>query len=1046
VSFDNENCTPSGCDILKDHIGDNCISSDDNTVPIQSFGGFNKLTHTNCDIQMKKYLEGIITATNWIPASSDRKLVFHQNAVMRAFVSIPFQDFTTLPGSSGGIFMNLDHSKLAKNFFYKIKFNTHQIFFNNCPNIETGVVGFPSPTYEIYKKEFINNTDPDLLIHNEWTNNRSKLQTFNKVGQYTPNGELAGEYDSPDFKFSTLDFNEDPYLQIAIISSVADDGLCGNLNAPAEPNEEELQLYYAGLLDDVVIDCDESNISFNFELNKCSPEQSMDCNSVYYCGKLTTGCPNLGLFNFPFKIEVRNSADVVVFTSNTINSSEFRLAVGNLPSGNYEFRVVYEGPKNQKVNQYGTTNSVFLYHDTNPNYVVSSNIEFDDEIWFPADVIINSGGKLTIKNKANFALGKGIKVNPGGELIADGSLAHLTACDNLWEGINLTSNSKMSMLNGASLSKSNGAIKATDNTIKNNVQILCNGAHFYDNWHHITLRKLTNANISIKGTQFSAGAWALNLDDVQSNIPNGTPVQGNTFANQTINGIVSYNSPISVTEGNEFYGAQYGVNLRNLFGNPTYTLIGDKNQTLPNSFYNCGRAIYSNTGNQEVAKNYFSNNQFGCYYSGNNSFKSIYNNFDNGHAEALYSTGDKTNFSQFNDYNSYEGILTWNNNDKYSFEVNCFNTVWYDVNANGTIATNIGKAPSSLNANDGIAASNCFTGGGVTGFVCNTSHPVTYHLPKLSIPFPLCFTPSGSGYDKPNDADQKDVTACDFFTTPSPNILYQYIANLECNLVALNAIITQLQTSIANLNLAINLGGGTPTQDQANRLNTLRRQLYFALAQKAKCLKKNGSLSDLYTHYKSYATKDGELLAAEVQVLMGQYSAAKSTIDAAQSIYGGNSLIYAAMKLTIRGQYEAYTLTSADIQSLRIVAAMDDTHAAYGRAYLFYLTGESIEPTIVLPPLNPRTKQAGPGSVPMAETFDIAPVPIVDHLSIGVNNFDNTYIHAYTITSMMGVVQSAGVLHSDKLILDTSSWPSGVYVVRISNGKTDMHLQKIIKL
>jgi hypothetical protein len=166
-------------------------------------------------------------------------------------------------------------------------------------------------------------------------------------------------------------------------------------------------------------------------------------------------------------------------------------------------------------------------------------------------------------------------------------------------------------------------------------------------------------------------------------------------------------------------------------------------------------------------------------------------------------------------------------------------------------------------------------------------------------------------------------------------------------------------------------------------------------------------------------------------------------LDSIQLFYGGNADVYQAIKYNInyiRTDRTNTPLSPSEVQTLRNVASLSDPYAAYGRALLYKLTGERIEP-IVTAPVTPRSKS--PGTQEVKESYSINPNPVSETLNIFIENIQIDSKYDCQIIDMMGNTVKKGSLdtHSN---FNVSELTEGLYFVRILKDNQLELNQKIV--
>ena len=680
------------------------------------------------------------------------------------------------------------------------------------------------------------------------------------------------------------------------------------------------------------------------------------------------------------------------------------------------------------------------------NYNITGNVTYNDPMLATQTINIKSGGKLTITNFVYFKPGIGINVESGGTLDLSGG--HLTACSTYWGGVSMVSGGNVNINNGGTISKAlYGVYKIGGNS---GGVLTCNNAHFYDNIYGVLLSK-SNVIADFKNSTFTGMAHGVYLDK----LPNKTAFSDCTFAYQTGNGITSFGSGIDVSSNNTFTGSDNGIAAYNLFGTNTQSKIGDA--LLANTISNCNKGVYAVNAELFIKNNYLHGNSFSLYYSGQNIFQSTANTFSGAsYAEGIYSTGNRSNESHDNQYNSDVGIFPYLYNGGYTFYNNCFRTLWWDVNV--PTGAQINMAQEGPN---GSAASNCFTKGGVPDFICETSQTVIYKVPN-SPNAPKCLIPETPGNYVLGPVVNSNNLDCGAGRTGVSE--YDYLKKIGCDSVKLYRKIDSLNSTVKALK---NKTKPLTTAEKATLAKT-ERHLRYAIIQWSWCLRNRGKRSQLKEWYTSWSIKFPDdiyfkIKRAEVSVELGQYSLAKSEVDSLKAINPSSSDIWDALKITvdvhealdaIRLQQsmsepentpyqeiaKVYTLSLANRNLLRRVAAMSVPEAAYGRALLAYLTGEQIEPQInytVVPRIRTeKTEQ-------IREEIQILPNPAKDYLSISIKNLRNESQYSYELYTITGQKVMQGQL-KDQNELNISLLAQGLYFISINKDGLKFKSQKIV--
>jgi len=686
-------------------------------------------------------------------------------------------------------------------------------------------------------------------------------------------------------------------------------------------------------------------------------------------------------------------------------------------------------------------------HEHITNYNITGNVTYNNPRLATQIINVKAGGKLTITNFVYFSPGLGINVESGGTLDVSGG--HLTACGINWGGVSMVRGGNVNIINGGTISKALfGVYKLSSNS---GGILTCNNAHFYDNYCGVLFSQ-SNGSATFQNSTFTGMGHGVYLD----NLPGKTTFSDCTFAYQAVNGITSFGSGIDVSSNNTFTGSDNGIAAYNLFGTNTQSKIGD--ELLANTISNCNKGVYAVNAELLIRNNYLQDNSFSLYYSGQNIFQSTANTFSGAsYAEGIYSTGNRSNQSHDNQYNSDVGIFPYLHNGGYTFYNNCFRTQWWDVNVPAGAQINIAQEGPG-----GSAASNCFTKGSVPDFICETSQPVIYKVPN-SPNAPKCLTPETPGNYVLDPVDNSNNLNCGAGIGGGSE--YDYLKRIGCDSLKLHRKIDSLNSIVKVLkNKTIPL-----TTAEKSTLAKTERHLRYAINQWAWCLRNRGKRSQLKEWYTTWSIEFPDdtyykIKRAEVSVESGQYTLAKAEIDTLKTLYPSMSVIWDALKVTVdvleaidavslqqsmsepeNTPYQeiakVYTLTPTNRNLLRRVAAMSTPEAAYGRALLAYLTGEQIEPKIDYTVI-PRTTRPEKDEQ-LREVIQILPNPTQDYLSISIKNLIADAQYSYQLANITGQKVMEGLL-TDHNELNVTRLSQGMYIMILYKDNTRLKTDKLI--
>ncbi|MBK8626720.1 MAG: T9SS type A sorting domain-containing protein [Saprospiraceae bacterium] len=667
---------------------------------------------------------------------------------------------------------------------------------------------------------------------------------------------------------------------------------------------------------------------------------------------------------------------------------------------------------------------------------------------------LNVHGTLNVNSDLYVAPGKTIYINQGGKIVV-GNLGHITSCSGLWNGI-YAYRGTIDIKEGGTISKANLGVYSLEGRLN------CDWAFFYDNGDDVQLQG--NAQASFANSAFIGSRNAVQL----YGLPNLTNFSGCDFAYQSGSAILTnYGSTISVAHNNIFTNCVYAISLGNVFGTASNNFIG--NSETGNQFTNCYNGIRSVNASSLIRNNNFDNTSFGLVMRGLNGFTSQSNSYSgSSYAEAIDGTGTDSNQSFGNDYSSTEGIYPHNYNAGYNFYNNCFNTLWWDVNALGVInSTQFGPGDR--------AAGNCFTHGGVTDFICETSTPVAYGIPN-TVAAPDCLFPDNTGGWNYTTFPSSFVTTGECGANFTSENQYGYLIRMGCDEKKLKKSTDSLRLIVKTLKTKKE--NGPLTKAEQILLAKTERHLRFAIAQWAWCLRKEGRRRELKEWYKEWSKEfpNDKYLAlkmAEVTADMGQYTQSKAELDSIALLHPIASEILQSLKMSIDvlqataqrnlaisegntivseipsseskidGRFiSGYQLSPANHELLRRVAHRIEPEAAYGRALLSYLTGEMIDPPSLMPVGN-RSKSIGSVAAGLGEIYKMNPNPAAQDVIIEIQHQERDKQYHYTLNSITGNIIDQGPING-LANLNVSVIPNGVYIVRITKDNLTVDIKKLI--
>jgi hypothetical protein len=393
------------------------------------------------------------------------------------------------------------------------------------------------------------------------------------------------------------------------------------------------------------------------------------------------------------------------------------------------------------LNYYDDYEEIIPLMENNGNDIVvnnGQNIVWDDNFKIiGSDIIINSGGTLTIKNNVFMAKDKHIWIQKGGTLIVDGG--KITSCSEKWYGIVVVGDPTQPQSNtyahGKVITMNNAKIENAKVGVGNYLWpgisggiIECSNTEFNNCNYGIWLLPYSQINISfMHNCKFINGIYGVGLVGIK-----GIEFHTNTFENLE-RGIWATDSKFEVLYGNIFRNInESGILATATSPGLTSALINDDNQ-----FWNCqyGISLEGNTAidNHEIAHNYFDNCWFSIDINGDNIYKVLENRFnDCAYGVGSWASGGEVNNVDCNIFQrtEYGNIYMAYINSQSSFMGNDFiesgtGPYKFDFRLyNGKIADNIGAknqpAMNYFSSPDDIETEN--------------SEAFTYWIPNPQVP------------------------------------------------------------------------------------------------------------------------------------------------------------------------------------------------------------------------------------------------------------------------------------------------------------------------
>lgn len=363
-------------------------------------------------------------------------------------------------------------------------------------------------------------------------------------------------------------------------------------------------------------------------------------------------CTN-DLTNYPYTVELYNQGQLVNSFSNT--GYEFVIDFDIYDDNTYTIKV--QDLNSDECNYTIPTLTIDLSTDLLQNHNIISTVVWDDYQITNQDIVINSGGFLTVKGVILFTSDARLIVERGGKLVLDHG--ELRTCADEWPGVIVKGNSILDQPDpnglpspseaGILISKNRSIIEKAHVGISTNYYgawtdqdwgglVQCELTEFLNCWKGVEFMKYEKENKSFfKYCRFNdskegVSIWACN----------GILFENNNFDNLTT-GILSVDAEFRVWFNNTIQNCENGILAMAGSNGIADIEIERNNQFLNNDF---GIILSGNTGTKlpKIDRNYFERNHKAILIDGDTRYLISNNNFtDNGYNTLSYSTNYHVN-------------------------------------------------------------------------------------------------------------------------------------------------------------------------------------------------------------------------------------------------------------------------------------------------------------------------------------------------------------------------------------------------------------------
>lgn len=448
-------------------------------------------------------------------------------------------------------------------------------------------------------------------------------------------------------------------------------------------------------IDDIQIDCDPMLIFVEIKELIGDTINELNCSiSKKYRIGAKYNCP-VDFSKLRYMVEVydkdnhliqsfENTGEFFTVYTNIFEKYPLKIKVTSILNANppnYDFVTFYGNEPGQYYDYEIKTLSNFL--ENNGEVITIQNgqdITWDGGVkYINKEIFVQSGGKLTIKNKLIFNGDIGLYVDKGGKLIIDGG--YLTTCKTSWKGIVIHGNNLVPQTNTAEHAyvetKNNAVIEKAERGIGNREYdvynggiVKCRNTTFKHCKNGVYLRKYDFLNESlIENCNFINGETGIYFYGIR-----GTHIWTSSFSNLQY-GISTIDSKYEVLYSNVFNNISEAAIYSDASAPNLAGIVVRDNQfwNLPNE----GISIGGNTGNEfhNISDNYFDNCWFSVEFYGDNYYNVSTNTFNNcGYGVISNATNEESNDIRCNEMirTKYGNVYALYKNSRTKFMGNNF--------------------------------------------------------------------------------------------------------------------------------------------------------------------------------------------------------------------------------------------------------------------------------------------------------------------------------------------------------------------------------------
>lgn len=365
--------------------------------------------------------------------------------------------------------------------------------------------------------------------------------------------------------------------------------------------------------------------------------------------------------------------------------------------------------------------------------LVTTDETWDADMRLYNDVVVKTGGSLTVTCKLLMAENATITVERGAKLIIDGgTITSANTCKyEEWKGIYVWGNSKKQQPDplgklasddaGVVILKNNAIIEHSRTAISTSAPsikwpqyadyyggvIYAEGSNFINNTRAVEFMsyKYPNKSKFVNCTFKEDGVWRDNTTGVTIWDCHQISFEGNTFETLDMSGIMGIDFDANVLLGNTFKKLYYGIESYST--SPSVSKLKVDGNVFEDNFIDIASLATAKDEGLKISSNTFKSSPIGIIMQGPTAYDIRSNTFKNTSVGTMsYETGEYDNKIACNDYQVQYGIGFMGNNNHSQFLQNDFNSV-FDVVINAT--KNGNGAINKFQGDNNSSASNCFT-------------------------------------------------------------------------------------------------------------------------------------------------------------------------------------------------------------------------------------------------------------------------------------------------------------------------------------------------